>query len=69
MEAYQQRVVDELEALREKRRKLKEFIDSDRFKSLSREDKVLLDAQSYIMWRYDSLLSRRIGRFTKVSDS
>lgn len=61
---HQQRVVDELKELKEKRTKLLEFIQqSDVFKVLEQIDKDLLTEQYEAMVWYDVILTKRIERF------
>lgn len=61
---HQQRVVDELKELKDKRTKLLEFIQhSDVFKTLEQIDKDLLTEQYEAMVWYDVILTKRIERF------
>jgi hypothetical protein len=64
MEAYQQRVVNELNDLHDRRVKLSEFIRSnEEFGKLSNpEQKLLLDQQA-IMIQYEAILDQRVGIF------
>lgn len=61
---HQQRVVDELKELKDKRIKLLSFIqESDVFKTLDQTDKDLLTEQYEAMTWYDVILTKRIERF------
>lgn len=61
---HQQRVVDELKELKDKRTKLLAFIqESEQFKTLDQVDKDLLTEQYEAMVWYDVILTKRIERF------
>ena len=60
---HQQRVVDEKMELDTKLNKLGEFLETEIFKNLQKEDKELLKEQYDIMFNYSSILNRRIKRF------
>lgn len=61
---HEQRVVDELKELKDKRTKLLSFIQhSDVFKTLEQIDKDLLTEQYEAMTWYDVILTKRIERF------
>ena len=63
MEAYQQRVVDELSNLSEKLTKLEEFILSDTFAGLNGLDRMLLLNQRRYMDGYLFTLEMRVEEF------
>lgn len=63
MQDYQQRVVQEEKALRERFDKLEDFIGGGLFSTLPKEDQVLLQEQRGYMSGYLSVLQRRIDRF------
>jgi hypothetical protein len=60
---HQQRVVDVKAELDDKLSKLKAFTETDLFKSLAVEDRVLLDTQATYMDAYSRTLGKRIDRF------
>jgi hypothetical protein len=63
MEPYQQRVVTELNDLREKRAKLGEFLRSPEYKKIPDAEKNMLTDQHEIMLKYEGLLDRRVELF------
>lgn len=66
MISYQQRVVDEKQALDNKIEALQAFIhNSPYFDHLSVKDRWLLTTQSHIMVQYSAILGERIQQFTK----
>ena len=65
MKDYQQRVVDEKEELDAKIERLREFHDSDVWKTLDRYQHTLLDSQLWFMCSYSSILGERIADFTE----
>ncbi|MBU3577519.1 hypothetical protein [Polynucleobacter sp. UK-Kesae-W10] len=66
MKEFEYRVISEKNELVEKLSKLKDFIDSQTFKALPYEDRILLIDQKYMMQRYAEVLVRRIERFKNV---
>jgi len=64
-EPYQQRVVEEMEALEDKILKLETFLKTPFFSTLSGRERDLLSHQYYIMRSYFSLLSQRIKLFNQ----
>lgn len=67
MQDFQQRVIDEKEALGEKLQKLMNFIDGSIFRTLDPEDRKLLQDQRDRMGEYSDILERRIARFANVT--
>lgn len=63
MEAYQQRVVDELTELTDKKVKLDIFIQGEVFPKLELMDQALLRRQLHAMSDYAGTLALRIERF------
>lgn len=63
LQPHQQRVVEELETLSDKSKKLSAFILSDVFKDLPKEEKEDLVEQLETMEKYADILERRIDRF------
>ncbi|WP_413508246.1 crAss001_48 related protein [Serratia proteamaculans] len=63
LQPHQQRVVDELNEIKQRGEKLATFIGGDVFGSLPVEDERLLEAQSHIMTAYVEVLTQRIKRF------
>lgn len=63
MQPHQQRVIDEKIALDEKLNKLKEFLVSSIFDSLTMQEQTLLQAQSDYMQGYSNILAERITLF------
>lgn len=63
LELHQQRVVDEKRELDEKISKLEPFIKSNKFDSLSMEERSLLRAQLLAMQSYTEILLKRIAFF------
>lgn len=59
----QQRVIDELKELKERRSKLLTFIQGEIFKTLEQGDKNLLYEQYEAMTWLDVILTKRIERF------
>lgn len=66
LQPHQQRVVEEREALQEKVEKLKTFIESETFKTLSKNDQKLLKYQLIHMNSYLYVLEVRIIMFTEL---
>ena len=60
---HQQRVIVELDELKEKLIALGDFLSTEMFKSLDSIDKELLTNQYYIMADYADILQERIERF------
>lgn len=65
MKAFQQRVIDEKTELDEKRQKLSEFFDNDKFNELEASAKDLLETQYYHMSKYSETLGERIKLFNQ----
>ena len=65
MEAYQQRVVDEFVALREKRELLEVFMTSKIFSGLPNDEQLRMGRQLYHMTGYAEVLGERIAAFGK----
>jgi len=66
MEAHQLRVVQEKEDLDDKINKLTTFTtQSDIFKTLDSDEKVLLNLQLLVMTQYSDILGRRIQAFSE----
>lgn len=65
MKEFQQRVVDEREALDDKLNKLCKFLTSDLFKSLPIEEQDRLRRQHRTMDTYSKILGERIVAFEK----
>jgi hypothetical protein len=66
MEAFQQRVVDELNELQGRRRNLAIFVTSNpTYRELPLREQGLLTAQLRVMLDYESVLERRIALFPK----
>jgi hypothetical protein len=63
LQPFQQRVVNEKEALDENREKLDAFFRSDAFRSLNSTEKTDLSWQADAMAKYSAILARRIARF------
>ena len=63
MEAYQQRVVDELNELGEKTEKLRDFFQHPTFSQLNEENQFLLSSQYFAMATYREILKRRVKLF------
>jgi hypothetical protein len=63
MEAYQQRVVDELNQLHERRAKLGEFLRSPELSKVTEPEQKLLQEQHDVMAQYETILDRRIAIF------
>ena len=66
MEAYQQRVVEEKEALDEKIKKLDVFVGTERFCALPIAEQVRMTAQLEVMREYSQILGERIAAFPTV---
>lgn len=65
MRDHEQRVVDELVALNDKKDKLKAFIDTaPGFKKLDQIDSALLLEQYAVMEQYANILQKRIEKFS-----
>lgn len=64
MEAYQQRVVEEKEALDEKIKKLDVFVGTERFCALPLAEQIRMAAQLEVMREYSQILGERIAAFT-----
>jgi len=60
---YNQRVIEERDELDDRLKRLRVFLTTDLYKSLSREDREYLYTQSIHMDNYLATLVRRIGRF------
>lgn len=66
MEPHQERVVQELKELREKREKLFRFIEANpAFRELPEDEKERLERQHHIMAQYEEVLQDRILHFRK----
>lgn len=66
---WQQRVVDEYDALSEKMLKLVEFIfEKQTFEALPVTEQTLLRAQLAVMSAYSSILELRMRRFTEKEE-
>lgn len=65
MQDFQQRVIDEKDALEEKLIKLTKFINGQVFNTLDITERNLLTEQRTYMSRYLNVLNRRITRFPK----
>lgn len=64
MQPWQQRVVEEQQALDEKRRKLSAFIASDTFKNMEDwREASRLKFQARVMKQYSDILAARIAAF------
>lgn len=63
MEAYQQRVVDELEELTKKLTDLGKFIGGRIYSGLSDYEQNLLQQQQRHMQDYEAVLKQRVGLF------
>lgn len=63
LEQWQQRVIEEREALTSKIDKLRDFLDSDFVFEVKREDHLSLQKQLHAMTEYESALMDRISRF------
>lgn len=64
MEEYQQRVIDEQEALVEKIVKLTQFTLTDKYRKLTVEERNLLIEQHGAMSAYNHILADRIAKFS-----
>lgn len=64
---YQQRVVDELADLNERRRLLSKFILSDTFTKVPNIERILLTEQQDAMTMYSTVLTNRIHYFSEPS--
>ena len=60
---WQERLVAEKVELDVKIQKLKEFLDSPKYKELASQDKLLLAEQHHYMLSYTLVLEARIARF------
>lgn len=65
MEAHQQRVVDEKTELDVKLKKLSDFLETDKFKSLDEKERYLLKRQHEYMSNYSDILEERIELWKK----
>lgn len=63
MEAYQERVVEELAQTEDRLSKLEDFRRSVHFNAIDREDQVLLNRQAQVMQGLVEILTERIARF------
>ncbi len=63
MQPHQQRVVDEQKELSLKLEKLRDFLETDTYKSLPKQEQDLLSLQSQVMSVYVNLLGERISLF------
>ena len=66
MEAYQQRVVDEMNELDAKRDKLRAFIGGDVYRTLANMEQSRLNRQLEAMTLYSSILSERVAAFQNI---
>jgi hypothetical protein len=64
LQPHEQRVVAELDELRERTHKLETFVGSRAFVNLAGEDRELLVLQLHLMESLGFVLARRITRFT-----
>lgn len=64
MEPYQQRVIDEKKDLDHKAAKLAEFISTEAFQHVDKDEKVRLHAQLIAMVAYSEILGERIAVFS-----
>jgi len=69
MQEWQQRVIDEQNELALKLGKLKDFIDTEKFKALSKDERDLLIDQRNTMRTYLLILSQRIALFKDASET
>lgn len=60
---FQQRVIDEKNALDEKREKLGEFKNTDAFARLPWQEQERLNTQGHLMTAYSAVLGERIAQF------
>lgn len=60
---YQQRVIEELREVKEKLRKLEDFIFADRYLTLDKGEQQRLHWQRQIMLMYEDVLTLRIDSF------
>jgi len=65
LQPHEQRVVDELKELQDKKVKSYKFQTTDIYKSLSDREKRLLKDQYHVMLLYARILEERIGLFKK----
>jgi hypothetical protein len=65
MLSYQQRVVEELQQLDERRKNLMPFFHTDFFKTLPQEEQSRLSRQSLVMEEYSNILKERIDSFPR----
>ncbi|WP_430741146.1 crAss001_48 related protein [Serratia plymuthica] len=63
LQPHQQRVVDELNEIKQRGEKLATFIGGEIFSALPVEEQRLLEAQSHIMTAYVEVLTQRIKHF------
>jgi hypothetical protein len=63
LEPYQQRIVDEKADLDGKIKRLMDFINSEKFKSVNTIEKTRLEQQFHIMLEYSKILRQRIHAF------
>jgi len=69
MQAYQERVVNELQELTKKREKLIDFMGQLEFHELNQSQKSLLNKQAVIMEVYADILEYMIMSFTQKGTS
>lgn len=60
MEAYQERMVEEITQLLERTNKLNDFISSEKFFDISKEKRVLMTLQKNAMEQYAMILGYRL---------
>ena len=63
MNPYQERVIEEKEALEEKYRKLTTFFDQPAFQDVPMDEQVRMARQADVMKEYLDILNARIVRF------
>lgn len=63
MEPYQSRIIEEKYQLDDKTDKLAQFIGSEAFKNLDKQNQSLLSIQHHAMIQYSMILSVRISLF------
>ena len=62
MKSYKDRLYKEITALEKKLRKLKDFLNTDNYKSLLLLDRELLTAQYHTMESYRTIIVTRLNR-------
>ena len=63
MEAYQERVVEELMQLTERYEKLRVFLESEKFNDVVKEEQHRMHMQLQAMGTYKTILEQRVGYF------